>query len=267
MEREAVIEELKRVANLLGQQTVSRRHFARHGHFSPSAVERCFGSWSQALRSAGLGVTTTNLPLSDGELEAEFQRVRQELGKAPTRSEFAAHSRHSPTVYERRFGGWRTAVAHYLGPQGADTSASHLERGASPVAGESIPRHRTTRPGVEVSKGKRVFGAPLNFRGLRNEPIDEQGVVFLFGMVAHELGFLVESVRTPFPDCRAKRREKRGYYVEVDIEIEFKSGNFREHGHPPDECDLVVCWEHDWPECPVEVLELKSAIRELAPNV
>jgi hypothetical protein len=109
----------------------------------------------------------------------------------------------------------------------------------------------------------RKFGPPLNFRGLRNEPIDEQGVVFLFGMIASEMGFLVESVRTPFPDCRAKRRDERGYYVEVNIELEFKSSNFREHGHDPAGCDLVVCWEHDWPGCPVEVIALKDAIRSL----
>jgi len=110
---------------------------------------------------------------------------------------------------------------------------------------------------------RRVFGAPIDFRGLRHEPIDEQGVVFLFGMVARELGFLVESVRTAFPDCRAKQRDRRGHYVEVNIELEFKSSNFREHGHDPAECDLVVCWEHDWPECPVDVLELKSKMRQL----
>ena len=114
---------------------------------------------------------------------------------------------------------------------------------------------------------KRVFGRPLNFRELRHEPIDEQGVVFLFGMVAHELGFLVESVRVAFPDCRAKRLAKDGRYVEHNIELEFKSSNFREHGHDPSQCDLIVCWEHDWLDCPLEVLELKSAIAELDPNV
>jgi hypothetical protein len=32
------------------------------------------------------------------------------------------------------------------------------------------------------------------------------------------------------------------------------------HGHPPDGCDLIVCWEHNWPESPLEVVELKSAL-------
>jgi len=25
-------------------------------------------------------------------------------------------------------------------------------------------------------------------------------------------------------------------------------------------CDLIVCWENNWPECPLEVLELKSMV-------
>lgn len=116
--------------------------------------------------------------------------------------------------------------------------------------------------------GKRTFGPPLNFRGLRHEPINEQGVVFLFGMVAHDLGFLVEAVGVPFPDCRAKRLVKGGHYVEVDVEFEFRSRNFWiGHGHDPKACDLIVCWEHDWPDCPIEVLELKSAIKRLDSNV
>lgn len=86
-------------------------------------------------------------------------------------------------------------------------------------------------------------------------------------MVTRELGFLVDAVGAGFPDCRAKRRTKGGYYTEVDIKFEFKSSNFREHGHNPQECGLIVCWEHDWPDCPIEVLELKSAIRQLDASV
>jgi hypothetical protein len=26
---------------------------------------------------------------------------------------------------------------------------------------------------------------------------------------------------------------------------------------------VIVCWEHNWPECPVEVLELRAVLDEL----
>jgi hypothetical protein len=111
---------------------------------------------------------------------------------------------------------------------------------------------------------QRLVGPGLNFRGFLHEPIGEQGVVFLFGMVSKELGFIVESVATAFPDCVAKRKVAKDRYKSVRIEFEFQSRNFAIHGHDPTGCDVIVCWEHNWPECPLEVIELRTRIRELA---
>jgi hypothetical protein len=36
---------------------------------------------------------------------------------------------------------------------------------------------------------KQEYGAPIDFRGLRHAPLNEQGVVYLFALVAIELGF------------------------------------------------------------------------------
>ena len=75
------------------------------------------------------------------------------------------------------------------------------------------------------------------------------------------------SIRTDFPDCEGKRAlDKAGSQWQlVRIEFEYRSKNFREHGHDPEACDLIVCWIHDWAECPLEVLELKSTLT-LLPN-
>jgi hypothetical protein len=50
----------------------------------------------------------------------------------------------------------------------------------------------------------------------------------------------------------------------VRVEFEFRSRTFRAHGHDPDQCDVIVCWQDNWPDCPIEVVELKSAIQRLA---
>ncbi|HKV93584.1 MAG TPA: hypothetical protein VJW20_13640 [Candidatus Angelobacter sp.] len=36
-------------------------------------------------------------------------------------------------------------------------------------------------------------------------------------------------------------------------------------GHDPKKCDVIVCWVHNWPECPkhIEVIELSKVIREM----
>ena len=49
----------------------------------------------------------------------------------------------------------------------------------------------------------------------------------------------------------------------VDIELEQYSRNFVSHMHDPNKCDLIVCWEHNWPECPLEVIELKTEFERL----
>jgi hypothetical protein len=38
------------------------------------------------------------------------------------------------------------------------------------------------------------------------------------------------------------------------------SRNFLKHGHRVEDCDMIVCWVHNWPECPLHVLELKEMI-------
>jgi len=105
-----------------------------------------------------------------------------------------------------------------------------------------------------------VFGAPINFRGLRHAPINELGVVYIFGMVSLELGFIVEALQSAFPDCEAKRSIGNDRWRRARIEFEFRSSNFRVHKHPVDGADVIVCWEHDWADCPIEVIELRSAI-------
>jgi hypothetical protein len=49
----------------------------------------------------------------------------------------------------------------------------------------------------------------------------------------------------------------------VLIELEYESRNFLEHQHPVKGCDLIVCWINNWPDCPLEVIELSSVLRDL----
>ena len=107
-----------------------------------------------------------------------------------------------------------------------------------------------------------IVGKLINFRGLVYAPVNEQGVVFLFGKVAHDLGMYVELIRTGYPDCIAKRYVGKERWEDVKIEFEYKSSHFK---HDPRGVDIIVCWEHDWPDCPrsIEVIELKEVLQGL----
>jgi hypothetical protein len=78
-----------------------------------------------------------------------------------------------------------------------------------------------------------------------------------------KLGFTVLHIQAAFPDCRALREVEPDKLQEVWIEFEFQSKNFLLHGHEWSECDLIVCWEHNWPECPLEVVELKKEVERI----
>ena len=50
---------------------------------------------------------------------------------------------------------------------------------------------------------------------------------------------------------------------QVTIEFEYQSSNFVQHKHYPKGCDIIVCWEHDCTDCPLEVIDMKSEIKDL----
>ncbi len=121
-------------------------------------------------------------------------------------------------------------------------------------------------PPVSVTKQlKKPVGEPINFRGLIYAPVNENGVVFLFGLVAKDLGIMVEGVQEAFPDAFGRRLVGDRYYP-VEIEFKFKSSGYR-NTYYKDKlmCDILVCWEHDWRDHPpeIEVIELKSRIHQL----
>jgi hypothetical protein len=36
--------------------------------------------------------------------------------------------------------------------------------------------------------------------------------------------------------------------------------------HSVDGCDGIVCWINNWPDCPLEVIELRTVVEKLAKN-
>ena len=114
-------------------------------------------------------------------------------------------------------------------------------------------------------KRRNIVGKLINFRGLVYAPTNEQGVVFLFGKVAHEFGMYVELIRTGYPDCIAKRYIGKDRWEDIKIEFEFRSSDFIRHKHKAEDVDMIVCWENDWHDCPksIEILELQNEITKL----
>jgi hypothetical protein len=111
-----------------------------------------------------------------------------------------------------------------------------------------------------------LLGAPLPLPAMAYEPVNEMGVMVLFSMMAHQLGFVIESVQSAFPDCEAKIEVEPGRWQHFRIEFEYESRGFKQHGHDPNQCDLIVCWRHNWKNCPphMQVLELSKLVAQFA---
>jgi hypothetical protein len=115
-------------------------------------------------------------------------------------------------------------------------------------------------------KDRPLLGAPMSLSAMAYEPVNEMGVMVLFSMMAERLGFVIEAVQSGFPDCEAKIEVEPGRWQHFRIEFEYESLQFKKHGHGPSQCDLIVCWRHNWKNCPphIQVLELSKLVAQFA---
>lgn len=116
------------------------------------------------------------------------------------------------------------------------------------------------------SPERRLRGERIHFRGLQFPPADRSGVIYLFGMVAVELGFFLETAgeNAGFSGFRTHRLDETEWspvklcFVYQSDELIGKESELNEFSH-------VICWEHNWSQCPLPVVGLSALIREL-PN-
>ncbi|HET9283282.1 MAG TPA: hypothetical protein VFR24_15105 [Candidatus Angelobacter sp.] len=163
----------------------------------------------------------------------------------------------------RRFGTWRQ-VPHGLKKFAERNGlAKKWKRELALVS--QAPASKPGKTGQTVSPiwpmiGCPFYGMPIGSWPMMYSPINELGVIFLFGAMSWQLGFFVHRVQAEFPDCEAMRRIGDDKCQLVKIEFELESRNFLKHRHDPAKCDLIVCWRHNWPECPLEVIELSKVL-------
>ncbi len=272
-DKKHILNSIAAVAKQLGRAPSHAEFFSRAG-ISRYSVSRFFPRWNDAVRAAGLKPRKLRVELQDSELLRDWgEAVRRKRG-LPSRRAYLLEGKYDPRTMEKRFGGW-ASVPRAFRPfakgkrEWADVQALLPARKPK----EKAAANENSRCSIPPKKAQHArlqdrptYGNPIDFRGLRHEPVNEQGVIFLFGMLAKELGYMVEAMQRGFPDCEAKRQIAPERWQRVHIEFEFESRNFREHGHPLTGCDVIVCWRHNWDKCPedIEVVELSSVIQSLA---
>jgi hypothetical protein len=243
-------------------------------------VLQYFRTWSEAIRAAGLRPYTRNAKIESRALLEDWgEAVRKNRAILPRHIHLRLGN-YNPGTLAKRFGGWSAVPEAFrnfakgkrkwtdvmaLLPQGAARRPVRKAR-RQHAPSDSAPAVAARKTWHARLRNRPVYGNPSPFQWLRHEPMNEQAVVFLFGMLAKELGYRVQNVQKGFPDCEALREIAPGRWQRVSIEFEFESRNFRDHGHATDRCDVIVCWRHNWPNCPnqIEVVELSNIIKSLS---
>jgi hypothetical protein len=270
MTREEVIAAIKEAKEELGH-VPSLQELRRLGKVSMRAIRRLFCTYTEALRACGYEPHGSGIQVSPRSLFVDWAKVVRRLGRMPSVSEYELHGNYSVRPMLRLFRMWRhvgQGMLEYGRSQAFDGEwndvlelvADHLTgRAAAKISmpAKDSPKRHTTLTGAPMY-GTPMVNAPLMFC-----PTNEAGVSVLFGAVHRELGFAILQVQNGFPDCEAMQEVEPGRCQRKKIEFEFLSRNFLAHMHPLDGCDLIVCWEDNWPDSPLEVLELKSAVEEL----
>lgn len=255
--QEDLVARLQELATRLGRRDLSLREFHAATGISPHHVVRAAGTYGALRAAAGLE-PPPNVRLDNDTLLRALRDACLKAGGVPRRSHAERFGAHSKPSYAQRWGDWRGTLRALRAWVEANDPAFPYIAALPPNDPRPAPQRPRRIPGA-------AFGAPLHFGPLMHEPTNEQGVLLLFGLLATPLGFAIERVGPSFPDCEAKQRVTGGWR-RVRIEFEYQSRNFEKHGHDAQGCDLIVCWEHNWPDAPLEVLELKREVHGTRPR-
>jgi Homing endonuclease associated repeat len=269
--KEEIIAQIHKCAKKLGHPP-TLGELQRAAKVTPSAIRKNFGTYTRALGECGMKRHGSGHPVSAETLFTDWAGIVRKLNKIPTTSEYVLHSPYSITPLRKQFGSWKQAPLALLGfaeqhgleAQWGDVLEKvrgyerdlRAQRQASPPPLSAPPE----KCKWTILADRPTYGPSLVRAPLAHGPVNEAGVVFLFGTLAAQLGFVIMRIQTEFPDCEAMRRVDNDRWQKVRIEFEYESRNFLRHLHDDAECDLIVCWNHNWPDCPLEVVELKGII-------
>lgn len=270
MNKQEAMATIMKCAEELGH-VPSQTELTKMSNVNRRQIRKYFGSYKGALLECGLSRSGGGYRVEPADLFLDWARIVRQLKKLPSLSEYEYASDYSHTPLTSRYGGWMkvpAAMKHFAEKHGLAEEWSDVlkiveeqEQGEAARAKSSGPT-TGSRKGAPVLMNQPIYGPMIRPYPLILGPMNEDGVIFLFGALAEKLGYAVTLIQGAFPDCEAYRQIEGGFWQRVRIEFEHQSRNFLIHGHDVGGCDVIVCWEHNWPECPLEVIELKKVVSE-----
>lgn len=228
MSKQEIMEVIVGCAQKLGR-VPSILEVMKMGQVSRRQIRAEFGSFTQAPRECNLEREISSgqkVPLE--KLFADWAGVVRKVGKAPSMSEYEAMSKFSCKPLVRCFGSWRQvafgltqfaegrglaeewkAELELAAVKGGDQDAQWMLSREAPTARSNMLAALRERALTAGPTAGPTYGLPMWPGPLAYAPVNELGVVFLFGWMAPRLGYVVHRIQPEFPDCEAMRRAGR----------------------------------------------------------
>lgn len=147
---DALIAELRRLADYLGRSRITIRDIDVHARCSYALLKCRFGGLTGALAAAGLGASPIHRNVADDELLDELERIWGEAlsrdGRRPYVRDLARYGSHySRGPYYRRWGSWIRACEAVLDRSRVDTDSSAIQVSMSTATEERAGRRTSVK--------------------------------------------------------------------------------------------------------------------------
>jgi len=256
MTREEILAAIVACKEKLGH-IPTRAELAEHSSVRRGDIWKHFRTYGRALRACNLRAKIRRRGIELRALFEDWAQIVRKLKKIPSVGEYESLSPFSARPLRIRLGSW-TKVPAGLKKLAEEQGLANEWKDVMELIAQPAKVTRGSR--VRVMPDRPVYGRLIRRCAMLCQPTNEAGVMVLFGAEALRLGFMIVHVQAAYPDCQAWREVGADRLQLVNIEFEQQSRNFLRHKHDATKCDLIVCWEHNWPECPLEVIELRKLV-------
>ncbi len=174
---------MRRSAQDLGANSITVAQYEAVGRYSPTTVQKRMGSWTQALRRAGLQLNR-QVGITDEDLFENIKALWLRLGRQPKYGEVRrTDSRYSAKPYETRFGSWSEALRQFMDWVNSDDAAqpSHVGE-TTPSASDTAsrlpepPKRRTRREPSDRQRFRILVRDGFRCRSCGSSPLVQRGI-------------------------------------------------------------------------------------------
>jgi len=158
---EALLEDLRRVARLVGKPTLTLSEYAKHGRYCDVTVRNRFGSWKDALLRIGKSPGVEQNATRD-DLLYNILAVWVQLGRQPELKDMRRPvSKFSVQPYVSRFGSWSRALdvfgewLHWGDPPWYEEARAAQRAEEEAAAARAAEERRRDRRGDRRAKGRK----------------------------------------------------------------------------------------------------------------